>query len=395
MLGTGSVPSKPTVSGPRSRTGSPSGVVRGRNGAKANGAKANGARADGAKVAPFARTSELGREHVVEIQRARILGAMVEVSAERGAGNATVAHVVDRAGISRRTFYELFSDGEDCFIAAFDAGVARASQYALEGYDPAAKWDVRVRGALVGLLGFLDREPGAGRLLIVGSLEAGPGALEHRRGVLERIVAVVDEGREASKTGRGVAPLTAEGIVGGVLSVLHSRLSDSPSISTPASSSSSSSSATTPKSSARNNREGGAGGSGDDSLLGLTGSLMSMIVLPYLGPAAARRELAKPIPKIAAGTGRAGRSPLGELDMRLTYRTVRVLSAIAHRPGSSNRNLGDAAGIGDQGQVSKLLGRLQRLGLIENRGVGAVRGEPNSWTLTQAGDEVHDLIASV
>jgi AcrR family transcriptional regulator len=327
----------------------------------------------------------LGREHVVEIQRARILAAMVEVSAQRGAGNATVAHVVDRAGISRRTFYELFSDGEDCFVAAFDAGVARASQYALDTYDPAAKWDARVRSALVGLLAFLDREPGVGRLLIVGSLEAGPGALEHRRGVLERIVAVVDEGREASKTGRGVAPLTAEGIVGGVLSVLHSRLSDSPS-----------SSATTTKSSARNNREGGAGGSGDDSLLSLTGSLMSMIVLPYLGPAAARRELAKPIPKIAAGTGRAGRSPLGELDMRLTYRTVRVLSAIAHQPGSSNRNLGDAAGIGDQGQVSKLLRRLQRLGLIENRGIGAAaRGEPNSWTLTQAGNEVHDLIASV
>ena len=43
---------------------------------------------------------------VIEIQRGRILAAMVEVSAERGAGNVTVAHIVERAGVSRRTFYE-------------------------------------------------------------------------------------------------------------------------------------------------------------------------------------------------------------------------------------------------------------------------------------------------
>jgi DNA-binding MarR family transcriptional regulator len=87
---------------------------------------------------------------------------------------------------------------------------------------------------------------------------------------------------------------------------------------------------------------------------------------------------------------------LRDLEMRLTYRTVRVLSAIANDPGSSNRSLGDAAGIGDQGQVSKLLARLQRLGLIENKGIGAAtRGEPNAWTLTGKGHDVHDTIAGV
>lgn len=123
---------------------------------------------------------------------------------------------------------------------------------------------------------------------------------------------------------------------------------------------------------------------------------MSMIVLPYLGPAAARRELAKPLPEIPTGVHHAGRNPLSKLEMRLTYRTLRVLSAIARQPGSSNRNLGDTAGIGDQGQVSKLLRRLQHLGLVENRGVGAAaRGEPNAWWLTQTGSEVHDTVLSV
>jgi DNA-binding MarR family transcriptional regulator len=79
--------------------------------------------------------------------------------------------------------------------------------------------------------------------------------------------------------------------------------------------------------------------------------------------------------------------------MRLTYRTMRVLLSVANHPGASNRELGVAAEIHDQGQASKLLGRLQRLGLIENTGVGHGRGGPNAWMLTDRGTEVQRTIA--
>ncbi len=74
--------------------------------------------------------------------------------------------------------------------------------------------------------------------------------------------------------------------------------------------------------------------------------------------------------------------------MRLTYRTLMVLSVIAAEPGASNRRTGEGAGIHDQGQISKLLGRLCKLGLIENSGAGQPKGESNSWTLTDRGQEV-------
>jgi len=74
--------------------------------------------------------------------------------------------------------------------------------------------------------------------------------------------------------------------------------------------------------------------------------------------------------------------------MRLTYRTSRVLMAIAERPGTSNREVSERAGIVDQGQISRLLGRLEGLGLISNLGGGAIRGAPNAWTLTAAGEDV-------
>ena len=60
--------------------------------------------------------------------------------------------------------------------------------------------------------------------------------------------------------------------------------------------------------------------------------------------------------------------------MRLTYRTVRVLMVIAEQPGASNREIAEGSGIADQGQISKLLDRLARLDLVENRRRGAGEG---------------------
>jgi AcrR family transcriptional regulator len=337
-------------------------------------------RAPSREAAPGGLTAAgngLGPERVVEIQRARILAAMTEVSAERGAANVTVAHVVERAGVSRRTFYELYRDREECFLGAFDDAIARASRYVLDAYDPKAKWVERIRAALTAVLSFLDAERSAGQLLVVGSLGAGARALERRGRVIAQMIVVIDEGREEAKAGTEPPRLTAEGIVGGVLSVLHARLACPPvpvmvppGIESP--------------------RGGDLEG---DSLLGLAAPLMGMIVLPYLGAAAARRELERPPPTPAHVHVSNPADPLRDVSMRLTYRTVRVLMSVAAHPGSSNREIGLASDIADQGQISKLLTRLAKLGLIENSGAGQARGAPNVWMLTGKGQEIEQAIS--
>jgi AcrR family transcriptional regulator len=306
----------------------------------------------------------LGPEHMIEIQRVRMLAAMIEECGEWGPGRVTVAGVVERAGVSRRTFYEIFDDCEDCLLAALEEGLRRASECVLPAYRDNARWLERVRVSLVAFLEFLDVEPVMGCLLIVGSLGAGPRALEYRRGVLEQIVVAVDDGRGESKAAKQPPPLTAEGVVGGVLSILHARLLASPP------------------------------SSEDGSLLELTGPLMSMIVLPYLGSAAARRELERPVPKRRNPDRVVQGDPLRDLGLRLTYRTVRALVSVADMPGSSNREIGQAAGIADQGQMSKLLWRLERTGLIQNTGLGPGTGAPNVWTLTERGEAIHHAIVS-
>jgi AcrR family transcriptional regulator/DNA-binding MarR family transcriptional regulator len=289
-----------------------------------------------------------------------MIAAMVDVAAERGLAEATVAHIVARSGVSRRTFYEMFNDREDCFLAALDQAVERAREYLSDTYDPSLKWRERVRGGLETLLEFIEDEPDMGRLCIVETLGGGPKVLERRQALLARLTAVVDEGRGEARSGATLPSLTAEGVVGGVMSVLHARVLD--------------------------RRWRGSLRSE------LAGPLMGMIVLPYLGPAVAQRESERPVGKRRTRKAAASRDPLRELDMRLTYRTVRVIMAIAATPRASNREIGEAAGIEDQGQISKLLTRLQGLGLIQNNGAGQARGAPNAWVLTARGREVEAAI---
>ncbi|MGH2880065.1 MAG: TetR family transcriptional regulator [Solirubrobacteraceae bacterium] len=308
------------------------------------------------------------RARVGEIQRARILAAMTQVACERGAHRATVANVVARAGVSRRTFYEEFPDSETCFLAALDQAVEYARARVLPLYEGGERsrkpgsWRERIRVSLAELLRLFDEQPQLARLLVVESLSGGPRTLERRAVVLAGLTAAVDAGRGEGPD-KGVTRVTAEGVVGAVLSVIHTRLT-----------------------------------AGEQTkLLPLLGPLMSTIVLPYLGATQARRELDRPAPAPvwapAVETGAPLRSdPFKDAGMRLTYRTMAVLGAIAEHPGASNRSVGAAAGVADQGQMSKLLARLERLGLIANSGPGHFKGEPNAWSLTDAGRQLHQSI---
>jgi AcrR family transcriptional regulator len=298
----------------------------------------------------------LPRTAVADIQRGRIVAAAVQAVEEVGYARMTVAQIIGRARVSRKTFYLVFRDREDCFLAAFDLAIAAATSAAEDGYRHGPTWRARTRSGLASLLAFLDDEPGLAKLGVVEALGAGPPVLQRRAELLERLAAVVDRGRlEATAE---PPPLAAEGVVGAVLGVLHARLL-----------------------------------SGDGAPLSrLLGPLMGMIVLPYLGVHEAGREVDLTASKLRRPARRpqpkrAERS-LDALDIRITYRTARVLMALAELPGASNREIAQRSGIADQGQISKLLTRLARAELITNVGEGQEKGMSNAWHLTDRGARV-------
>lgn len=314
-------------------------------------------------------SSREGGVRVSEVQRARIFAAMVWLVAKGGMGAATVSRIVKQAGVSRRTFYELFSGSEDCFLAVFDDIAERARKVVIEGGMVAgsSSWREQVRAGLAALLSFFDEEPLSGSFLVVDALGGGPVVLERRTRILGALTAILSAGGAEVKSVTPPPPLAAEGTVGAVLSVIHARMLE------------------------EDHRP----------LLELLNPLMGMIVLPYLGRAVATRELTRPAPPkpsrarttAAARTPRSrSGDPLAGLNMRLTYRTLVVLSAIATHPRASNRKIAEASGVHDQGQISKLLSRLEKLGLIQNSGNGQAHGEPNAWTLTARGCEIEGAL---
>lgn len=301
----------------------------------------------------------VGDVRVREMQRSRLLTAAVGALGQFGWEGTSVDRITQRAGVSRRTFYELFENREECFLAVLQGAVAQITAEIGAAELQGLSWRERVRGGMWVVLRFFDREPALARVCIVESRRGGPVVLAYRQRVFDRLVEIVDEGRGERSAASDVGALTTEGVVGGVGEILHSWLSKQ--------------------------RPG--------ALRDLLGQLMCMIVLPYLGVTAARRERTRPVPSDSVDLPDRGTmvpedqsDPLAELPMRLTYRTARVLQALAEHPGRSNRQVAELVGIADQGQISKLLARLARLGLLVNDGV--VKGERNQWTLTPAGIQV-------
>jgi AcrR family transcriptional regulator len=121
------------------------------------------------------------RPVVREAQRGRMLAAMVQAVAEKGYAWVTVADVIERAGVSRRTFYEQFANKEDCFLAAYDAGVDGL----LAGIDdalaePARDWLTAARRAIEVYLARMAASPPFARAFLIEVLGAGPHALARR-----------------------------------------------------------------------------------------------------------------------------------------------------------------------------------------------------------------------
>jgi AcrR family transcriptional regulator len=139
-------------------------------------------------------------------QRERLLEAMAEAVAERGYGAAAVADVIERAGVSRKTFYEHFPNKERCFLAAYDAGVSMV----LDAIGPAVEAAPDpYSAAAAGTQAYVETlaaNPALARAFFVEVLAAGPAALKRRDAVLERFADQLEEIYSAARHVLDVLP---------------------------------------------------------------------------------------------------------------------------------------------------------------------------------------------
>jgi AcrR family transcriptional regulator len=159
-----------------------------------------------------------------------LLDAMAQAVAEHGYGGTTIAHVVGRAGVSRKTFYEHFSDKEDCFLALYDTGIAYVLGRITEGVTGATEPRSRVAAGIRTFLGVLAEEPAFTRAIILEVHAAGERALNRRRAVLsvfaQRYQEINAELRAEDPRIRTLPDVIALALVGAILELVAIRVDE-------------------------------------------------------------------------------------------------------------------------------------------------------------------------
>jgi AcrR family transcriptional regulator len=307
------------------------------------------------------RHGPVSREQAREMQRKRVLEAMVDEVGERGLRGVTIASVSTRAGVSRSTFYELFKDLDSCVLAVLRQVASRSTALMAKAFAEKNNWEDGVLAALAALLESLDREPLLARVCLLEMLAGSPEVLEHRARELAALNPLVDVGRAQARGGVEPVELAAEASVASVAGILHTRLvtGEAP------------------------------------PFIGLLGQLVGLVVCPYLDPHEVVREvkrgeaLARTISEERASSSS---SPPANVQLPATlrhpgaYRARSCVIFIASNPGTSNKAIAAGIGVPHLGQVSELLARLARGGLLRKHAGGA--GRPNQWWLTPHGEQI-------
>jgi DNA-binding MarR family transcriptional regulator len=320
---------------------------------------ADAARRQGAKGGRPRGSS--ARHSAVQDRRTALLRAAARLVAERGTDELSREAICAIAGMPPSDFDAVFAGRVDCLVAVFDDAADRCYARMRAAYGAVESWLDGIRGAHYALLSFLDENTGLARFMVVDSLAGEPAILARRQRLLAQLARALDCGRPAQAAGAQSAPFGADAVVGAVAAVIHGRLQEE---SVPC-------------------------------LRDLGGSLMAVLVLPYLGVDAARGELSRPAPRVLADEGakqQSDQDAAASVGLRVTPRTLRVLRAIAINPGINNRQVAEVAGISGSSQASRMLARLLRLGLIVSEPKQA--GSGRAWKLTSTGRWVFAEVGS-
>lgn len=210
----------------------------------------------------------LPREEVIRSQRMRLLRAAVEVAGAEGYAGMTVSAVIRRASVSRKTFYELYADREDCFVAAYELVMERGLRKLQGALKLDAPWSVQWREALGWALGALAAHPCEARVAFVEVFAAGPRALEQRDCFAGQLALLLADGVDPAPVGVTVPALTPRAVVGALSELIGMRV-----------------------------RHGAV-----EDLPGLLPDLVYCTLAPFLGPVAAAEAAADGgLPSLAAG----------------------------------------------------------------------------------------------
>jgi AcrR family transcriptional regulator/DNA-binding MarR family transcriptional regulator len=283
---------------------------------------------------------------VVDTQRQRLIVAMAQVAAERGRRGASVELVCERAGMSRRTFYEHFTDGEQCFISAVGQSFDQLFAAINTAVDAEPRdWEDRACMTVAALLATLDGNRTLARLCVIEPHSDSPVALSIRHAAVHRLALALAAG--ATVGDAALRDAAARGAVGAIL-----ELATDPIL---------------------------AG----DSLQPVVAPALYTALAPFTGRRVAGLRAANP-PRISAMGITSDAPPPSATDpLLVTELTRQTVLHLAANPEACNVDIARAIGVRHESQMSRHLGRLERVGIVERH----KEGRANAWRLTAKGCE--------
>jgi AcrR family transcriptional regulator len=165
-----------------------------------------------------------GPRRTPEEQRAHIKSAMAELVAKRGYQGTSVELVLQRAGISRKTFYAYFSNREECLLACLDEAAEMCRARILAAIEPEEDWADQIRAGLAAFLDLVAAQPAVARTCLVESMTAGPRALERYEAALKSFAPLLRCGRGHRTTSSPLPEILEDTLVGGIVWMVHRRL---------------------------------------------------------------------------------------------------------------------------------------------------------------------------
>jgi AcrR family transcriptional regulator len=311
------------------------------------------------KGAVLGEGREIAREQVQALQRRRLFDAMAQVLTERGLRGTTATLVCTRAEVSPSAFRKLFASVDDCFLALLEQVRTRSTALMVDAFERETSWEEGVLAGLEALLVFLDAEPALARVCLVEGLAGPPAALRQRVESLRRLKPLLDGSRERMAVDRQPPEMAADAAIAAVAGILHTKLVEEQA----------------------------------PPFIALLGELAGVVVAPYLGGSAARKQTERGKARalvLARETRTLSSEPIVTIPKAVrhgsSHRRRLCLAYLAENPGSSNQAIAAGIDVPHPGQISTALSRLKDAGLLTLRAGGA--GLANAWWLSSQGEQV-------
>jgi AcrR family transcriptional regulator len=282
--------------------------------------------------------------------RERLIASMTVLAADRGRHGLTVERVCEHAGVSKATFYDSFSDVDDCFATAVEEAHEALWADVERGVESVAPgdWALALSAAITALLATLEAHPTLAWLCVVEPMNGVPRALAARRQLIARLAELIPADADTAPTP------TAPGSVGALWELVLQHLT----------------------------------GQGETRrLTDLAGSSIFLVLAPYVGRRAAMRHAMSPPPVPPPAPQLR---PPTSLVAGLTQLARSTLQFLAGHRGASNAEIGLAVGVPHASQMSRHLHRLEQEGLVRS-----IRdGRRNAWSLTDIGEKTVAQVGS-